>query len=108
MLVRRLRSILALTWMEMLGISYCCGSLVISTTNGIENFVQNEISSLCGRSMRATCSYRIKPMDFEDDLIDAHIRLQTQSFRKGRGGQPVNCMITLLVILLDMPIMINA
>ena len=78
MLMWRLRSILALTWMEMLGISYCCGSLVISIINGIENFVQNEISSLCGRSMRATCSYGIKPMDFEDDLIDAHICLHTQ------------------------------
>ena len=49
-----------------------------------------------------------KPMDFEDDLIDAHTCLHTQSFRKGRGGQPVNCMITLLVILLDIPIMFNA
>ena len=41
----------------------------------------------------------LKPMDFEDDLIvlRTHVCI-TPSFCKRKGGQPVQCMFTLLVL----------
>ena len=47
-------------------------------------------------------SFSAKPMDFDDDLIDkAQMKIYSE-LPSRRRGQPENCMITLLAILLDM------
>ena len=101
MFMRWLRSILALTWMEMLGIALVMDHMSF-LFNGLNDLVQNEGVEPAWPIHEGNLLCRAKPMDFEDDLIDAHICHHTQSFHKGRGGQPVTRMITLLAILLDM------
>ena len=59
------------------------------------NLLQDETIEPAWPIHEGNLLFRAKPMDFEDDLIEAHICRHTQSFRKGRGGQPVNCMMTL-------------
>ena len=70
--------------------------------NELNDFVQNESVEPAWPIHEGNLLCRTKPMDFEDDLIDTHIRRHTQSFRTRRGGQPENCMNTLRAILLDM------
>ena len=108
MLVWQLRPILALTWMEMLGISYRCGSHVISTFNEFKDFLQNETIEPAWPIHQGNllCMDQSRWILKMTSLTRTHVYI-TQSFRKGRGGQPVSCMITLLVILLDMPITFN-
>ena len=109
MLLWQLRSILALTWMEMLGISYRCGSHVISTFNEFKDFVQNETIEPAWPIHQGNllCMDQSRWILKMTSLTRTHVYI-THSFCKGKGGQPVYCMITLLVILLTMPIMFDA
>ena len=100
MLVWQLRPILALTWMEMLGISYRCGSHVISTFNEFKDFVQNEIIEPAwpihqGNLLCMGCSRWILKMI---SLFCVHMSVLPQASAKRKGGRPVQCMFTLLVL----------
>ena len=79
------------------------------TFNELNDFVQNESIEPAWPIHQGNllCMDRSRWILKMTSLTRTHVYI-TQSFRKGRGGQPVSCMITLLVILLDMPITFNA
>ena len=79
------------------------------TFNELNDFVQNESIEPAWPIHQGNllCMDQSRWILKMTSLTRTHVYI-THSFCKGKGGQPVYCMITLLVILLTMPIMFDA